>query len=89
MQDLAISGTSDFKMFPGSPPIIVLEDVIMRGPIIKSNFALGPQISLGDPRYCAVHVGFGIFEYNCIACFVVTHYFKGVFRNFQGVLLLG
>jgi hypothetical protein len=38
MQDLAISGTSDFKI------IIVLEHGITRAP--KSKFVLGPQISL-------------------------------------------
>ena len=62
MQDLAISGTSDFteifpERMPLEPIIIVLEDGIMRGP--NSHLALSTQISLGDPGRC----GFGIFEY--------------------------
>jgi hypothetical protein len=46
--------------FPRTRLIIVLEDGITRG--LKSNFALGPQISLGDPGCCAVYAGFGIFK---------------------------
>ena len=63
MQDLAISGTSDFKTFPKGCPRIplttVLEDRITRAP--KSKLVLGPQISLGAVH--AVYDGFGIFEY--------------------------
>jgi hypothetical protein len=62
MQDLAISGTSDFKLFPGAAPgplIIVLEHGITRAP--KSKFVLGPQISVIAVQY--VYVRFDIFEY--------------------------
>jgi hypothetical protein len=63
MQDLAISGNWDFKIFPGRMPripiIIMLEDGITIGN--NSIFALGPQISLGDPGRCAVHVDLGSF----------------------------
>ena len=55
MQDLAISGTSDFKT--PDPLIIVLEHGITRAP--KSKFVLGPQISLSAGSVCS----FGIFEY--------------------------
>ena len=83
MQDLAISGTSDFKIFPGRIPprnllIIVLQDVITRGP--KSNFTpIFPSV------LCSVC---WFWRISIVACFVVTHYYKGVFRNFQGGHLL-
>ena len=85
MQDLAILRNSDFENFLWrmlqDPLIIVLEfeDGITRCP--KSNFALGPYLSLGAMHCILVRI-------SIVACFAFTHYYKGVFRNFQCVLLL-
>jgi hypothetical protein len=58
--------------------IIVLEDGIRR----DSIFALGPQISLGDPGRFAVHVDFGIILYiNCSLSFGYT-LLKGCVHKF-------
>jgi hypothetical protein len=62
MQDLAISGISDFNIFLGMPPdplIVVLEHGITRAP--KSKFVLCPQISLSAVQCMLIR--FGVFEY--------------------------
>jgi hypothetical protein len=41
------------------------------------------------PGCCAVYIGFGIFEYQLWPIFAVTSFYKGVFKHFQGVPLLG
>ena len=67
----------------------MLEDGIRRGH--NSIFALGPQISLGDPGRFAVHVDFGIILYiNCSLSFGYT-LLKGCVHKFLGRawLLLG
>jgi hypothetical protein len=61
MQDLAISRTSDFKIFPGDAP----------GPpnhSVRTWNRESPQVKVcpGPPNFpdcCAVYVRFGIFEY--------------------------
>jgi hypothetical protein len=68
---------------PPDPLIIVLEHGIARAP--KSKFVLGPQISLIAVQ-CMFVLAFLNMNCSLLCCYT---FYKGVFRNFQGVLLLG
>jgi hypothetical protein len=63
MQDLAISGTSDFKMFPvRTPQIIVLEDVITSGPSqILPWAAKFPLATLGTVQRVFWNIKYSLF----------------------------
>ena len=63
--------------------IIVLEHGITRAP--KSKFVLCPQISLIAVQ-CMFVLAFLNMNCSLLCCYT---FYKGVFRNFQGVLLLG
>ena len=61
MLDLAISGTSDLKIFPGNAPGPPNHSVLTwnhESPQVK--VCPGPQ---NFPECCAVYVRFGVFEY--------------------------
>jgi hypothetical protein len=71
MQDLAISGTPDFKIFLGDasdPLIIVLEHGITRAP--KSKFVLGPQISLSAVQ-CMFVLAFLNINCSLLCCYTL------------------
>ena len=61
MQDLAISGTSDFKIFPKECPRTP-NDIVRRRNHKGTQVKVGP-VPPNFPGCCAVYVGFGISEY--------------------------
>jgi hypothetical protein len=72
MQDLAISGTSDFKIFPGDAPGPPNHSVVEHGitRARKSKFVLGPQISLSAVQ-CMFVLAFWNMNCSLLCCYTL------------------